>query len=216
MSNGIRCHICDKRVPSFTALIRHFKNAHQVDHEAIKGTYVHTQSMLERPAKPPPAMSDLEAEYVSPAVDEDNQVAEEKFACLKCWKILSKLSCHRHMVRKHDLCNADVKGWLTVKDGKTIENTEAECVNTKRLRMTRAWNERMQAVQPRARDRTTVNIHGQAGSDYKSGGLVGRAVDRSVGRQDMLIPHLPIAQPPHPTSPPFHHPTLHTHPQLPH
>ena len=182
MSNGIRCHICDKRVPSFTSLVRHYRNVHNVNHEAIKSTYVYTQSMLERPAKPAPAMSDLEAEYVSPVVDEGNCVAEEKFACLKCEKILCKLSCQRHMVRKHDLCSADVQRWLTVKDGKTIENIGAECASTKRLRMTRAWNERMQAVQSYARSRTIASTHAYARSDHKSATAGMTGADGCVGR----------------------------------
>lgn len=89
---------------------------HDVAFSVMQGTHVHIKWLEERAkarkAKRVPWISDSEKDTVA-LVDERDDV----FRCKLCNTVLSKVSCLKHMVRKHKKDRQSVLRWITVSDG---------------------------------------------------------------------------------------------------
>jgi hypothetical protein len=122
VSGGYTCHVCDKVQPDLEKLIKHFKNVHSYTASFMKGSWVHSQSLLAR--KKRHVMTDAERLAVGLADD------ERCFICKLCGdKPISKLHAMRHFSKAHGNGEVDLhtlNAWVVVKDGNCIRHHKPE------------------------------------------------------------------------------------------
>ena len=118
-----QCHLCMLEDPcneemakpkgSWTSLLVHYKNKHDMKKAFLNRTHIGIKAMMEMGEKPD--ITELECKWVGLSDD------ETKFKCLGCGAVLSKKTARTHFFSKAHteagLLQDEVKCWVVVKDG---------------------------------------------------------------------------------------------------
>ena len=132
------CHIsdCGACFKTYDAVVKHIQSCHLVTRDEMAGHWLLAARQSEQRQD---ALGEREGEFAGLARHPDGDVAEDKFKCLACDKILSNRACALHM-DGHSVDPDKVSGWLTVKDSRTISNAVKANADpsTTRLRLTQA------------------------------------------------------------------------------
>ena len=141
VSKGIQCHMCPKKYRLFGSLVQHYKVCHLIDTDLMKGHYIYQKKKEEdsnyKSKKATFEISEQELEHVALAFQDNGDVDEKKFVCLKCSdgrEPLTKRECEKHMAKYHGVDPEVAKEWACAKDGIAIRNNP----NTKKLLLTAA------------------------------------------------------------------------------